>query len=128
MPVIKHVHDDECDYSDGFIHYLVEAAPGVLWFNIQDVGSYQGCVYAVGLFEGKYLIYEDYYGSCSGCGAWGEGGEPSSLNDVISNSTLFITPEEASDYLGKIDKYEAPNIQAMRNAINKITEYVQVNR
>ena len=38
-------------------------------------GDYQGqvatCVkFTKGKFKGKYAIYNDYYGSCSGCDAW----------------------------------------------------------
>jgi hypothetical protein len=38
---------------------------------------------------------KDYFGSCSGCGAWGEGGEPETLEDVLRNGELFDDPADA---------------------------------
>ena len=53
---------------------------------------------------------KDYYGSCSGCGAWGEGGEPETLKDVLSNGELFKTKKQALEFAVKTYKndYEAP--------------------
>jgi hypothetical protein len=122
MPVQKHEHSESCKYNDGFLHYLVSAAPNILWYDVQDVGSYQGNVYGVGKYDQKILIYEDYYGSCSGCGAWGEGGEPTNEAEVLSKSHLFETKEEALKYLITIDHYERPDHGKMIQAIDEICQ------
>ena len=106
-----------------FEDWLPHIAPELFWFNIQDVGSYQGSVYGVALYKDQIVIYEDYYGSCSGCGAWGEGGEPISQDDVLSKSKLFDTKEETLVYIAKMDKYESPDIDAMNKAIDQALEF-----
>jgi len=127
MPVIKHQHKINCPCGeDFFIHYLIDAAPEILWFNVQDVGSNKGRLYAVGLYQGEYLIYENDYGSCQQCGeVWGGGDEPVSLEDVLKLSNIFYSPEKAKEYVLKIGPYDSPDIKAMEHAINEITTYVQ---
>ncbi len=79
--------DGWCDHS--YAGWLVSAAPDVLWYSVQDVGQWQGEIYAVGKYRGQILLYADSYGSCSGCGAWGEGGEPANQKEVLAHSKLF---------------------------------------
>jgi hypothetical protein len=86
-----HVVTGEKDW----LSYLCEAAPEVLWFHLCSRGDYQGEVFAVGKYLGKCLVFSDYYGSCSGCGAWGEGGEPTDLSEVLKSSKLFDKPDDA---------------------------------
>lgn len=119
MPHTPHKHEDTCPmgyYTD----YLVEAAPNVLWYNVQDVGSYSGSIYGVGQYKGKALIYEYWYGSCGGCGAWGEGGEPTNEAEVLSNSHLFESISEAEEYISAIEGYEPPDTKKMINAVKEI--------
>lgn len=120
MPTVQHQHISECPFSEGYTSYLVDSAPDIFWYNIQDVGSYQGTVFAVGKYKNHIVIFEDYYGSCSGCGAWGEGGEPTDQDDVLAHSKLFNNHNSAKDYLDKFDSYEHPNIEAMKKAIDEI--------
>jgi hypothetical protein len=126
MPVIKHEHKGECplkSWDMGFTEYLIHAAPEILWYNVQDVGSYQGQVYAVGAYKNQIVIYEDYYGSCSYCGAWGEGGEPSDLTQVLEHSNFFTTKECALNYIKKLkekEKWDEPDFFEMGNAIDEI--------
>ena len=66
-------------------------------------GDYQGVVATcVKLEDGRFVIYNDYYGSCSGCDAW----EDASDEDVramcinLANSAkIFDTLDEVKDYL-----------------------------
>lgn len=73
---------------------LIKLAPDVLWYDLQDVGSYQGTVYGIGEYKGKVIIYTDYYGSCSGCGAWydddswGRDAGPKSFEDIWVRSNI----------------------------------------
>ena len=122
MSYIQHKHDDNCKYGS-YIHYLVEAAPSILWFDVQDIGGYQGSVYGVGLYKSKILIYEDYYGSCSGCGAWGEGGEPNSESDVLLKSTQFDTVEDTFAYLLNTKFDGGPNTTQMQKAIKEADKF-----
>lgn len=71
---MEHKHDEDCfrNYNYSFREYLIHAAPSFLWADVQDVGSYQGRVYGIAWYNKQIALYEDYYGSCSGCGAWGE--------------------------------------------------------
>ncbi|HEY9684709.1 MAG TPA: hypothetical protein V6C86_24220 [Oculatellaceae cyanobacterium] len=78
-----------------FSDYLKESSKEVLWIDIEDVGDYQGEVFALGRFKDQFIVFAGYYGSCSGCGAWGEGGEPRDLTDVLASSAGFWNAEGA---------------------------------
>ncbi len=120
--VLKHVHTKECSWKDTYLHYLCLAAPSVEWFKVEDVGSYSGSVYAVGRYKGKILLYSGYYGSCSGCGAWGGGGEPVKFGDVLnSDSKLCKTVEEALIEFMKMtsNSYDKPDYDSFSDAIKE---------
>lgn len=108
MPIIEHEHRENCNRHD-YTEWLCHVAPDVLWYKIEDWGSYSGQVFGVGEYQGQIIVYKDYYGSCSGCGVWGgfspdeAGGEPQSQEEVLSNSKLFDDLNEAYDYLKKDD-------------------------
>lgn len=116
---------DAYNYQD----WLPHIAPDFFWFDIQDVGSYQGQVYGVAVYNKQIAIYEDYYGSCSGCGAWGEGGEPTSQDEVIKLCKFFNTKDEAILYCTKMDSYEKPDmdifVKAVQNADTFLNTEVQ---
>ncbi|MBY0545838.1 MAG: hypothetical protein K2W95_00965 [Candidatus Obscuribacterales bacterium] len=90
--VLNKKHRDFCDFQN-YADWLCMVAPAVLWFKTEDVGSYSGQVFGLGAMKGKIVFYEDYYGSCSGCGSWGEGGEPESEADVLEKSTQYAIEE-----------------------------------
>ena len=106
---MKHAHKHDCE-KNYYGEFLCSAAPDFLWYCVQDVGSYQGQVFGIATYKGKVGIYEDYYGSCSGCGAWGEGGEPTNQEEIISKCTFFTDESEANKYVKKLveDHYEKP--------------------
>lgn len=108
------------DYQD----WLVHISPDFFWFNIQDVGSCQGQVYGVAVYNKQIAIYEDYYGSCSGCGAWGEGGEPTSQDEVIKLCKLFDTKEESIVYCAKMGGCEKPEMGEFTKAIKEASEFL----
>lgn len=119
MPYIQHVHKADCNRND-YLSYLCSNAPDFLWYCVQDVGSYQGQVFGVAVYEGKIAIYENYYGSCSGCGAWGEGGEPTSQEEIIASSTFFINERDALKYLEKFkEAFEQPQEPEFSVAIRR---------
>lgn len=120
MKAIKHkkvkvsnygwINTDDCLCGDVYAHYLWIAAPEIKWLYVEDVGDYQGVVFAIGKYQRKWFIMQDYYGSCSGCGAWGEGGEPEKLEDVLSHGELFTTKKATLNFAIKTykDSYESP--------------------
>lgn len=116
--------EPSCDCrAYNFEEWLPHIAKDFFWFNIHTVGSYQGQVFGVALYKNQIAIYEDYYGSCSGCGAWGEGGEPTSQDEVVSRCKLFDSVVDAVTYLAKIDSYERPEVDSMVEAIKKAEAY-----
>lgn len=120
---MEHKHTEKCySSSSGYKEYLIHAAPSYLWADVQDVGSYQGSVYGVAFVDGKIALYEDSYGSCSGCGAWGEGGEPSTEEEIISRTTFTADPLKALEYIAEqwVDSYESPDVEKLRSAIDAI--------
>jgi hypothetical protein len=119
MPVIKKSHQEEC-WRNNFADYLIDAAPDILWYNVQDIGSYQGTVYAVGEYKKQIVIFEEDYGSCSSCGAWGKGGEPKNQKKVLSLSQLFTDPKKAKEAVDKIGMYDCPDKKLMKKAIDEI--------
>lgn len=94
-------HGHKVTGEEDWLTYLAEAAPEVLWFHLVSDGRWQGTVHAIGKYQGKCLIFDGYYGSCSGCGAWGEGGEPTTLQEVLDSSQLFDDREKAIEHWGK---------------------------
>ncbi len=105
-------------------------------------GDYQGEVATcVCLSDGKYAIYNDYYGSCSGCDAW-EGATDDEVRAMcigLSNDAyVFESLTDVVDYLTTKDKDKyswngkcsegllksiQDNISAMRDLkISKITK------
>lgn len=121
MPVITKSDNHWNSIDD----YLIDVSPDILWFDIQQCGSYQGTVYGVGRYNQHILLYEGYYGSCSGCGAWGEGGEPGSQEEVINSSILFTTKEEAFEYINKEwdEIYDRPDFDRLNSAIEEVANW-----
>ena len=72
-------------------------------------GDYQGMVATcVKLQGGKYAIYNDYYGSCSGCDAW-EGASDENVKsmciDLANGAYIFESIEDVKAFLS--DKSDA---------------------
>ena len=69
--------------------------------------DYQGqvatCVkFIKGKFKGKYAIYNDYYGSCSGCDAWEDASDENVrklCTDLSNSAYIFKTLEEVKEFL-----------------------------
>ncbi len=75
-------------------------------------GGWQGMVatcvrFNKGKFKGKYGIYNDYYGSCSGCDSW-EGATDENVRVMcigLSNGTyIFKTLDDVRTYLENPEK------------------------
>jgi hypothetical protein len=74
-------------------------------------GDYQGQVATCLLLnDGTYMVYTDYYGSCSGCDAWEDASDESILKmcqDLIYTSHLFNSLEEVKEYLLEMSRKES---------------------
>ena len=119
----QHKHNEDCYLSaDGYKEYLIHVAPSFLWANVQDVGACEGTVFGVAFADGKIALFEEGYGSCRGCGAWGEGGEPEDEDAVRANSKFFDDPMAAMQYVNAEwnGKYNTPDLEEIRQAINEI--------
>lgn len=70
-------------------------------------GDYQGMVATcVQLPDGWFAIYNDYYGSCSGCDSWEDASDESVKAMCINLSNgayIFQSIEDVKEYLGGID-------------------------
>jgi hypothetical protein len=71
-------------------------------------GDYQGMVATcVKLNDGRYVIYNDYYGSCSGCDAW-EGADDASVRSMCINLSngayVFQSLEDVKEFLSNQEK------------------------
>lgn len=97
------------ELSDGDREYINIAWPQlhIVWAKM--VGDYQGTNYIIGIADKKVLACGVGYGSCSGCGAWGEGGEPISPKDLIDSGVYGKTLEETLQWADEepISHYQA---------------------
>jgi hypothetical protein len=124
MPVLSKEINHAEYLANSFKDYLIDAAPEVLWFDVQEKGYYQGEVYAIGLYQNKILIFEGYYGSCGGCGAWGEGGEPTNIKEVLESSTLFEEDKAAFECCESLaNRCESPNVGQCKAAVNEAIQF-----
>jgi hypothetical protein len=108
--------DTENEYD--FKNYLIDATPEILWFGVDAQGDYTGQVQAVGVYDNGVLVFKGYYGSCSGCGGWGEGGEPRNLKEVKDYSTLYWELD-----LSQIEVWES-----LKPALKEAIEYARKKR
>lgn len=96
-------------------------------------GDYQGSVATcVQLSDGKFVIYNDYYGSCSGCDSW-EGATDESVRYMCINLSngayIFESLIDIIQYL-KSDKKDSYSWKgrAAGGLLHEITKNLQANR
>lgn len=106
--------------------HLLNITNAITWFYVEDIGSYSGTVYGVGVYGQEIIMYEDYYGSCPSCGEWGSGSEPKSLGDILDKSKLFRTPQKAILYLEAcwLENYDKPDKETIVAKINEAYDYI----
>ncbi len=94
------------------------------WNDNDYQGQVATCVkFLNGEFEGQYAIYNDYYGSCSGCDAWDGAGDEEVRNMCIglSNSAfIFKTLDSVLQFLQKPDIYSW--VACATNLLNTIKQ------
>ena len=76
-------------------------------------GDYQGQVATcIRIPSGEFVIYNDYYGSCSGCDAWEDATDEQvkkMCNDLVYSSYIFDRFSEVLDFLNKAISKESGN-------------------
>jgi len=88
-------------------------------------GSYQGDYYAIIFVDGKYFLWRDSFGSCSGCDAIDGKNEETGYDYIIDTMTSvkeFNTIDELWKYLEnpKDYFYESENIlKNLKESLNK---------
>lgn len=91
-------------------------------------GDYQGMVATcVKLPDGRFAIYNDYYGSCSGCDSWEDATDEEVKNMCIglaNDAYVFSTIEDVKEYLASTEEDSAwsswSNVKGnLLEAINK---------
>lgn len=103
-----------------------------------DVGDYQGTIYVIGYVGGKVLACGLGYGSCSGCGAWGDfyepdthGGEPMEPKDFIDSGvfgkslaeTLAWADDQTVDSYQSLSKSDREELKGeVRRAFSLVQE------
>ena len=103
--------------------YVKLAWPKLNILYFETTGNYQGTNYVIGYADGKVLASGYGYGSCSGCGAWGEGGEPTKPEDLIDSGVFGKSLEET---LGWADNVEIDSVAMkaeIKRAFNLIEEH-----
>lgn len=97
MPKYAGGHDDQ-------MKGLFKDVEVIAHWNENDYqGQVATCVkFKKGKFKGKYAIYNDYYGSCSGCDAWEDAPDEDirKLCINLSNSAyIFKTLDDVKEFL-----------------------------
>jgi len=107
-----------------FQDFLIDATPEILWFWCDSDDDYQGQVYALGYWKNNIVWFSGYYGSCSGCGAWGEGGEPTNLDEVLADSAVFRSTTLATQFIRKANEYFF-NRAVEKGAFKSLDEHIR---
>jgi len=91
-------------------------------------GDYQGMVATcVKLPDGKYAIYNDFYGSCSGCDAW-DGADDDQVRNMcinLSNSTYVF--ENMVDIIEFLKSEKKDGYSWGNNTSKKLLEAISQN-
>lgn len=100
MPRYAGGHDDQ-------MQGLFKGAEVIGHYNEDD---YQGQVATcVKLKDGRYAIYNDWYGSCSGCDAWEDANDEDVKNMCIglaNSAYVFKTLDDVKEFLSGFNKDE----------------------
>ena len=95
---------------------LFKNATVIAHYNENDwQGQVATCVkFNSGKFKNHYAIYNDYYGSCSGCDAWEDASDDDVKKlciDLSNGAYIFKTLKDVKDFLknknGQIEKWSA---------------------
>lgn len=98
---------------------LEEVLPNIAEIKTCRKGSYNGEISIVIRLKGEIWLYNDYFGSCSGCdyflsdhNGWTE--------DMLRNAYCFETKEDAIDYMNNSEDYSWKKLKSC--TINNIKE------
>lgn len=97
-------------YAGGHDDQMIGLFKGSILIAHWNEGDYQGSVATCVLLpDGRYVIYNDYYGSCSGCDAW-EGANDEEVRrmciDLSNGAYIFENISDIVEFLkGEKDRY-----------------------
>lgn len=90
-------------YAGGHDEHMKNLFKGAKVIAHWNEGGYQGMVATcVQLEDGRYVIYNDYYGSCSGCDAWEGATDPEIrylCTSLAISAKIFRTLDDVKDFL-----------------------------
>jgi len=97
-------------YAGGHDEHMVNLLKGAVLVGHWNEGDWQGMVATcVKLPDGRHVIYNDYYGSCSGCDAWEDAGDATikkNCEDLAKGAYVFKSLEDVIEFLScdKLDE------------------------
>lgn len=95
-------------YAGGHDDQMKGLFKGVELIAHWNENDYQGMVSTcVKLPDGRFAIYNDYYGSCSGCDSWEDADDESVKNMCVglaNSAYVFKTLEDVKEFLGNPTK------------------------
>lgn len=115
-------------YAGGHDEQMQGLISGAVVIGHWNEGDYQGMVATcIKLPDGRFAIYNDYYGSCSGCDSWEDATDEEVKNMCIglaNGAYVFNTIEDVKEYLSSAEEDSAwsswSNVKGnLLEAINK---------
>ena len=91
-------------YSGSRVDWVVENLPASASVQYWQEGGYQGKLAFVIRLSGYVWVYNDYYGSCSGCDAF-LANSKSYMEDLLRGAYCFRTEADAIEYIESTDDY-----------------------
>lgn len=98
---------DEVSVEDAYsdrVHWVKECLPNRAAIQYWREGGYQGKLAFVIRLDGYLWLYNDYYGSCSGCDAF-LSNEKNYIEDLLRGAYCFESEEDAIAYAESTDDY-----------------------
>lgn len=114
--------------SGGHIEQMTGLFKGATVIAFYHSGDYQGEVATcVRLPDGRFAIYNDYYGSCSGCDSWEDADDESvrlMCIQLANGAFVFESLEDVMEYLGTVTKEDNYDwgVRTGRNLLRAIAE------
>lgn len=85
-------------------HWVISNLPQEAHVQYWREGGYQGKLAYVIRLDGYFWVFNDYYGSCSGCDAFIDN-EAQYTEDMLRKAYCFVTKEDVLEYIDSTDDY-----------------------
>ncbi|MCK9429470.1 MAG: hypothetical protein M0R17_05660 [Candidatus Omnitrophica bacterium] len=118
-------------YAGGHDEQMKGLIKGAIVIGHWNEEDYQGMVATcLKVPCGKFIIYNDYYGSCSGCDAWEDSSDEEvkkMINDLVYTCKIFNTLEEVKLFLSKIEFDEYSWKNSSKGLLKEIKKFTPRN-